>query len=193
LVIFTLGVIPARGGSKRIPRKNIRDFCGKPLIAWTIQEAIKSSLDYVLVSTDDEEIANVARSWGAHVPFLRPPELATDDATSVDVMIHAALWFKANHRMPDYIALLQPTSPTRKASDIDIALWDENLRSGYVSVGSDGEPNGLLYISTWYMLVHSHVVWDRHSKKSESHWKIPDIDTEEDWAEAERIMCLRSK
>ena len=87
---MNLAIIPARGGSKRIPRKNIKDFCGKPIIAYSIETAIKSGLfDKVIVSTDDEEIAEVARSYGAEVPFMRPKELADDYSTTTDVIQHA--------------------------------------------------------------------------------------------------------
>jgi N-acylneuraminate cytidylyltransferase len=88
-----LAVIPARGGSKRIPRKNIRSFCGKPMIAWSIEAAKASGLfDHVLVSTDDAEIAEVSRQWGAEVPFVRPAELSDDHAGTTEVIAHAIRW-----------------------------------------------------------------------------------------------------
>ena len=86
-----LAVIPARGGSKGVPRKNIKDLGGKPLIAWTIECAKKSKyLDRVIVSTEDNEIASVAQKWGAEVPFMRPMELAQDDTPGVMPVVHAA-------------------------------------------------------------------------------------------------------
>ena len=110
----TLGLIPARGGSKGVPRKNIRTICGKPLIAWTIERAREAKrLDEVLVSTDDEEIADVARQYGSGV-LMRPPELATDTASTQDVMVHAL-----QHVSADTIVLLQPTSPYRSEGLID--------------------------------------------------------------------------
>lgn len=115
-----LAVITARGGSKRLPGKNIRPLGGKPLIAWSIDAARASGccLD-VLVSTDDQAIADVAKAYGASVPWLRPAELATDTAGSVDVILHAVDWYEA-HRSPlDGVLLLQPTSPFR--SDAAIA------------------------------------------------------------------------
>ena len=85
-----LGIIPARGGSKRLPRKNVRMLAGKPLIAWTIEAALKSGVcKRLIVSTDDEEISTVSKQYGAEVPFLRPSELATDTATSFSVAKHA--------------------------------------------------------------------------------------------------------
>ena len=92
-----IAVIPARGGSKRIPRKNIKEFCGKPIIAWSIDAAIKTNLfDKVIVSTDDEEIADVSRLYGATVPFLRPSELSDDFTGTNAVVKHAIEWFKSH-------------------------------------------------------------------------------------------------
>lgn len=116
-----LAVIPARGGSKGIPRKNIRDLNGKPLIAYTIEEAKKSKyLDRIIVSTEDEEIASVCRNFDAEVPFLRPKELAEDNSPTVDCVIHMLDWLKENEKYkPDYVCLLQCTSPLRTFEDID--------------------------------------------------------------------------
>ena len=126
----TLGLIPARGGSKGVPRKNIREICGKPLIAWTIEAALAAErLDCVVVSTEDEEIAAVARRYGADV-LMRPPELATDTASTQDVMVHALRSIPA-----ETLVLLQPTSPYRTAGLIDrcIAAFDEG---GYDSLAT---------------------------------------------------------
>ncbi|WP_180173794.1 pseudaminic acid cytidylyltransferase [Acinetobacter sp. YH01024] len=108
-----LAVIPARGGSKRIPRKNIKTFHGKPMIAWSIQAALGSGcFDEVWVSTDDAEIAQVAQEYGAKVPFLRPEELSNDFATTADVMQHAVNFFEnENHIRPDYVCCLYATAP----------------------------------------------------------------------------------
>lgn len=115
-----LGLIPARGGSKGLPGKNVRELNGKPLIAWTIKQALESRhLDRVVVTTDDEAIARVSREEGAEVPFTRPAELATDTATSADVVIHSLDFFRGKGEDFDYIALLEPTSPLRKKGDID--------------------------------------------------------------------------
>ena len=120
--VFAL--IPARGGSKGIPRKNVKPLAGKPLIAWTIEAARAArSVARVIVSTEDGEIADVARQHGAEVPFMRPPELASDSAASVDVVLHAIDWLADHeHVQPDLVLLLQPTSPLRIAQDIDAAV-----------------------------------------------------------------------
>lgn len=120
-----LAIIPARGGSKGLPGKNIRLLNGKPLIAWSILAAKKSKyLDRVIVSTDSEEIATVAQQWGADVPFLRPAELATDTTSSIDVILHAIDTLAAGGAGEtfDYIVLLEPTSPLRTVTDIDAAI-----------------------------------------------------------------------
>ncbi|MBI4538154.1 MAG: acylneuraminate cytidylyltransferase family protein [Gemmatimonadetes bacterium] len=118
-----VGVITARGGSKSIPRKNLAPLAGKPLIAWTIEAALRSELlGRVILSTDDAEIAEVARRWGAEVPFLRPRELARDDSPHVPVVIHAVEWLERQGAPPKYVLLLQPTSPLRSAEDIDGAI-----------------------------------------------------------------------
>lgn len=111
-----LGVIPARGGSKSIPRKNIRPFAGKPLIAWAI-ETLKQSgvVGRVIVSTDDEEIAKIAEEYGAGVPIMRPAELAQDMTPTLPVLQHALQWLKENEEYwPDYVVLLEPTSPSKR-------------------------------------------------------------------------------
>ncbi|EMN24357.1 acylneuraminate cytidylyltransferase family protein [Leptospira kirschneri] len=111
-----LGLIPARGGSKGILRKNIKLIAGKPLIVWTIEAALKSKhLTSIVVSTDDPEIAEIAEQSGASVPFLRPAELAADYSSGIDPVLHAL------DNLPgfDYVMLLQPTSPLRTSVDID--------------------------------------------------------------------------
>ncbi|MDP2143568.1 MAG: acylneuraminate cytidylyltransferase family protein [Gallionella sp.] len=119
-----LAIIPARGGSKRLPRKNVLDLGGKPLIAWSIEAACDCPyLDEVMVTTDDAEIANVARLHGANVPFLRPEALASDTAASFDAIKHAIDFYQ--HEMGrefDFVVLLQPTSPLRGARDISAAI-----------------------------------------------------------------------
>lgn len=115
-----LAVIPARGGSKGVPRKNIRVVHGKPLIAWTIAAAQRSKyLDRIIVSTDNDEIAAVARGCGADVPFMRPAHLAADDTPGIAPLMHAM------DQLPGYgwVVLLQPTSPMRTAADIDACLY----------------------------------------------------------------------
>ena len=118
-----LAIIPARGGSKGIPRKNIVDLCGKPLIGYTISAALESEyIDYVMVSTDDQEIAEISESLGADVPFLRPPELAKDTSKTVDAIVHALETLKEQGKNFDILVLLQPTQPLRDAADIDMAI-----------------------------------------------------------------------
>ena len=119
-----LALIPARSGSKGIPRKNIRDFAGAPLIAWSIAAALRAeSVTRVIVSTDDEEIAAVAREWGAETPFLRPAELAQDDTTDYPVFRHALDWLASRENYhPDVIVQLRPTSPVRPLNCVDDAL-----------------------------------------------------------------------
>lgn len=132
-----LGIIPARGGSKGIPHKNIYPLCGKPLIAYTIESARRSvRLTKLIVSTDDADIAEIARRYGASVPFLRPAELATDTALAIDVVRHA-LEFQEKHDGVHYdlVVMLQPTSPLKTAQDIDSVI-DKLIESGCDSVVS---------------------------------------------------------
>jgi len=118
-----LGLILARGGSKGLPGKNIRPLRGKPLVAWTVEVAKQSKyLDAVVISTDSSDIARAAEAAGAEVPFLRPAELASDTATSIDAILHALSFLQAQNRHYDYLVLLEPTSPLREVSDIDDAL-----------------------------------------------------------------------
>ena len=137
-----LAIIPARGGSKGLPSKNIRKMCGKPLIAWTIEKAKKSQyLDMILVTTDSPAIASISKKFGAYVPFLRPAELATDQASTYDAIRHALRYLKENEGAEfDYIVLLEPTSPLREDDDIDRML--EQIISGeqdFDSIISVGE------------------------------------------------------
>lgn len=118
-----LAVIPARGGSKGIPKKNIKMFSGRPLIAYTIAAARNSaSVDTVIVTTDSEDIADVARSFGAEVPFMRPAELALDSSKTIDAIVHACDTMARLGRAHDVVVTLQPTSPLRRAQEIDGAL-----------------------------------------------------------------------
>ena len=118
-----LGIIPARGGSKGLPGKNIMKTNGKPLISWTIQQANRSSyIDKVIVSTDDAEIAEISKKEGADVPFLRPARLATDTAKTIDVVEHLISELRKNNEIYDIIVLLEPTSPLRKDDDINLAI-----------------------------------------------------------------------
>ena len=124
-----LAVIPARGGSKRIPRKNIKEFCGKPMIAWSIEAAKQSKcFDQIIVSTDDTEIAAIAIALGATVPFMRPPELANDFAGTTPVIKHAVQWFldhaTTTNMMapPTEICCIYATAPFLQAADLQNGL-----------------------------------------------------------------------
>ncbi|HGY1050176.1 TPA: pseudaminic acid cytidylyltransferase [Aeromonas salmonicida subsp. pectinolytica] len=132
-----IAIIPARGGSKRLPNKNILPFSGKPLITWTIEAALESKLfDMVLVSTDSQEIADIATHAGATVPFLRPAKLASDTATTNDVISHMVKWIEVHYRAVSRITLLQPTSPLRDANNIKeaMALYDMKNALAVISV-----------------------------------------------------------
>lgn len=118
-----LSIIPARGGSKGIPNKNIIDLCGKPLIAYSILAAKSSQyIDDIIVSTDSEKIRTIALEYGASVPFLRPAELATDTSKTIDCMLHAIQFLSNTGNNYDYVVLLQPTQPIRKPKFIDEAI-----------------------------------------------------------------------
>lgn len=137
-----LGLIPARGGSKGVPGKNIRSAAGKPLIAWTIECALASSvLDRVILSSDDDEIIKISREYGCEVPFVRPAELAADQTDSISVARHA---LEALEEKYDYLVLLQPTSPLRIPADIDEAVRlciKKNVSSCVSVCESDKHPN----------------------------------------------------
>ena len=118
-----LAIIPARGGSKGLPNKNIKPLCGKPLIGWSIEQAGGSAyIDEIFVSTDSAEIASVAESFGIEVPFLRPAELATDTSPSSEFVLHTIDYYRSQGQEFDYILLLEPTSPLRDVADINTAI-----------------------------------------------------------------------
>lgn len=125
-----IAVIPARGGSKRIPRKNIKPFCGKPMIAWSIEAAKTSGLfERIIVSTDDAEIAEVARLWGAEVPFMRPQELSDDYAGTTEVIAHATHWALAQGLDVAAVCCIYATAPFVQPDDLKRG-WDA-LNSGH--------------------------------------------------------------
>ena len=120
---MNLCVIPARGGSKRIHRKNIKQFCGKPLIVWSIEKAIESScFDRIIVSTDDIEIANIAKNYGAEVPFIRPKELSDDYTSTNEVISHAIKFQIKNSKRPLVVCCIYPTAPFVQTKDIKHGL-----------------------------------------------------------------------
>lgn len=134
-----LAIIPARGGSKGLPEKNIKPLCNKPLIGWTIEQAKACKyIDTIFVTTDNEKIANTAKDFGIDVPFLRPAELAKDTSSSMDVVEHVLSHFENKHIFFDYILLLEPTSPLRKKNDLDAAIQlaiENESADGIISLG----------------------------------------------------------
>lgn len=229
-----LGIITARGGSKGIPGKNIKEFAGKPLIVYTIEAAQKSGIfDRVILSTDDEKIAQVAKQYGCEVPFMRPAELATDTTPGAPVIAHAITWLRDNENyQADYVMILQPTAPLRTAQHIQeaVMLFETSGADSVVSIAEipqhfhprwqftiddnnrmaifTGEPfaeivrrrqdlpktytrNGAIYLFKTGLLSDSSELnfYGNHvigyiMKLEES----VNIDTMEDWKEAERIL-----
>ena len=132
-----LGIIPARGGSKGIPNKNLRELAGRPLLAYTVDAAQESGvIDRLILSTDSGEIAELGRSLGVEVPFMRPVELAQDDTAMLPVLKHAVAQLEAGGWQPEIIVLLQPTAPLRKAQHIAeaVGLLQEESCDSVVSV-----------------------------------------------------------
>jgi CMP-N,N'-diacetyllegionaminic acid synthase len=131
-----VGVIIARGGSKRIPGKNIKDFCGKPLIAWTIEEALKSRyMKRVVLSTDDPEIAHIGKAWGAEVPFMRPRALAEDLTPDLPVFSHLLTELASKEKsIPEMLTHLRVTGPLRTVDDMDKGIELLLQRTDYDSV-----------------------------------------------------------
>jgi len=160
-----LGLIGARGGSKGIPRKNLVDLAGHPLIYYTFSEARKSRLlDRVVLSTDDTEIAALAKSCGVEAPFLRPADLASDTAALADAIQHALEWLKANEAYtPDAILLLQPTSPLRQTKHIDeaVTLFQTENADSVISLSPPQEhPWDMVYFEDQRM----HFARDKYSE-----------------------------
>ena len=143
-----LGLVTARGGSKGIVKKNICELGGKPLIAWTIEAALKSEyIDRLILSSNDKEIINIAKSIGCEVPFVRPEELAQDDSSGIAPVLHAIETLSDNY---EYVVLLQPTSPFRKAEDIDgcIRLCIEKSANSCVSITEvDKSPHWMYHLN----------------------------------------------
>lgn len=139
-----LAIIPARGGSKGLPGKNVKPLCGKPLIAYTIESALAAkSIDRLILSTDDEEIAEVAQKFGVEIPFMRPAELAQDNSLAIDNYIYTLnrLNEESSKKYDDFI-VLQPTSPLRTADDIDkaVAVFGEMNADSVISVSEASHP-----------------------------------------------------
>lgn len=218
-----VAIIPARGGSKRIPRKNIKLFNGLPMIAWSIQTAIKSGcFDRVIVSTDDEEIAKIANLYGAETPFIRPENLSDDYTTTSEVMVHAINHESSQGRDLDYVCCIYPTAPFITANNLKKGL--KSIQSGnyeYVfSATTYAFPverafffnnlDGLEMLFPENAKVRSQDLKDTFHDAGQFYWgrshtwlkrqpifhsnsfplnlpriEVVDIDTEEDWEEAE--------
>lgn len=133
-----IAVIPARGGSKEVPGKNLKELAGKPLLAWTLEETSKvSAIEEIIVSTDDERIAEVALKYGASVPFIRPAKFAQDNVHAIHVVLHLISWLEEHKRTsPEAIAMLLPTSPLRRSWHVEkaLALFAEDPERPVVSV-----------------------------------------------------------
>jgi CMP-N-acetylneuraminic acid synthetase len=136
---YCVALVTARGGSKRLPRKNALPLAGQPLIAWSIAAASNAQcISRIIVSTDDAELAEIAKAAGAEVPFVRPPALSGDTSSHYDVISHAIDWLASEKaRLPDMMVLLQPTSPLRIGSDIDglVGLVDQEIADSGFTVG----------------------------------------------------------
>lgn len=132
-----LAIVPARVGSKGLKKKNIKELCGKPLLYWSIDAGLKSKyIDEIMVTTDDHQIAEVAKKYGAKVPFIRPKFLAKDNTSSFDVIEHAIDYYKRFQKKEfDYVVLLEPTSPLRESIDIDNSIEKLINSSAYSIVG----------------------------------------------------------
>ncbi len=170
-----LAIIPARGGSKALPGKNIRPLLGKPLINYSIDAALQSCYKpRVVVSTDSEEIAAVAREAGAEVPFVRPSELATDTAPTPPVIKHALQWLESNESyQPDIVVLLQPTSPLRRAQHIDKGI-KTLLNTGADSVVSVCEAEHSPY---WMRIIDEEGFLKHFVEGSEKYGRRQDLPT----------------
>ena len=135
-----LAVIPARGGSKRLPRKNVKSFCGKPMIAWSIKAAVSCGcFDKVIISTDNEEIAEVSREYGAEVPFVRPAEISDDHTPTIPVIRHAIEWATENWAAPEIICCLYATAPfvTPELLQCGLCQLEENPDTEFVFSASE--------------------------------------------------------
>ncbi|NBB79884.1 MAG: pseudaminic acid cytidylyltransferase [Verrucomicrobia bacterium] len=229
---MNIAILPARGGSKRIPRKNVKAFCGKPMLAYPIAAAIESGLfEHVLVSTDDDEIAAVAKEQGAIAPFQRPGELSDDHTPLLPVVRHAITWVENNFGKPNAVCCILPTAPMIRAVDIvagfekltnasgvDFVLsatnykfpifralkfqsdgtcsmiWPENDRVRSQDFPEAYHDAGQFYWATratW--LQKGGILSSRNQLVQLPRKLVQDIDTPEDWEEAELLFQLARK
>ena len=225
---MNLCVIPARGGSKRIPRKNIRSFRGRPMITWSIAAAQAAGcFDRILVSTDDEEIAKLAADHGAEVPFLRPAHLADDHATTQAVVLHTVQWCQQQGLPLEAVCCLYATAPFVQPADLAEAVGllkqappesfvftatsfpfpiqrairiDADGRSAmfqpehFITRSQDLEEAyhdaGQFYLARASAWANRSNLFDNGRPLLLPHWRVQDIDTEEDWKRAELLGCL---
>ena len=228
---MNVAVIPARGGSKRISRKNIREFCGKSIIAWPIEVAKQSKLfEHILVSTDNEEIAKISKACGAEVPFIRPAELSDDYTGTMEVMAHAGSWMHEKKWQPEAVCCIYATSVFLNTKDLKKGFdalstgnWSyafsvtdfeypifrsfkEHLDGGVemyfpdqFKKRSQDLPLALHDAAQFYWgkpdAWLNHIkLFDRHSYPVKiPRWRVQDIDTEDDWAQAEIIFKKLTK
>lgn len=190
-----VAVIPARGGSKRIPRKNIRLFAGKPILAYSVAAARESGLFHrILVSTEDEEIAAVARECGAEVPFMRPAELADDHVGADAVFLHALEWLEARGQPADYACCIQATAPLLEAGD---------LRAGYEKMREAGAAASMAVAPFRYPIFRAmkvnergrlQMIWPEHRGSRSQDLPVAYQDAAQFyWVEVARYEVLREK
>lgn len=181
-----VALIPARGGSKRIPGKNTRLFASKPLITHSIEAALASGcFERVIVSTDSEAIAQIAREHGAEVPFMRPAELANDFATTDQVVKHALSWLTAHERAPDYICCIYPTAPMLRAQD---------LRDGFIKLQDTGATT-VLSVTTFAFPIQRALRSNERERllmNEPEHRLTRSQDLEEMWHDAGQFYWLRA-
>lgn len=181
-----IAIIPARGGSKRIPRKNIKDFFGKPLIAYSIEAALESKLfDKIIVSTDDEEIANVAKKYGAEVPFIRPKELSDDFTGTEDVVKHALEWLKEGGETFEFACTIYATAPL---------LQSKYLVEGYNALKTSTAVNVFSATSMPYPIQRTFKINDegRCEMFTPEHYMTRSQDLEEAYQDAGQFYCTKT-
>lgn len=223
-----IALIPARGGSKRIPRKNIKNFMGKPMIGWSIEAAVRSRVfDKIFVSTDDEEIATISRKYGAETPFTRPENLADDFSTTTDVVAHAIQWMKRDGLLVEAVCCIYPTAPFLESEKLtegwevfSTGKWDYVFSASTFpspiqrsfKVGDEGEIE--MYFPEFFSTRSQDLPVTYHDA-AQFYWgkpsawlartpifgrgstaiaiarsKVQDIDTPEDWEQAELLGKL---
>jgi len=182
-----VAIIPARGGSKRIPRKNVKDFCGKPMIAWSIEAAKASGcFNQIIVSTDDDDIAEVAREWGATVPFTRPAKLSDDFTGTLPVIRHAVEWLNHNESRVQYACCLYATAPF---------VSPEDLREGLRFIEASGGSYAFSVTSYAFPIQRAIRITEkgRVAMFNPEHFQTRSQDLEEAWHDAGQFYWGTSK